>query len=71
MIFRPLDGAGESSLTIRRYLDRAAFKAVQEGYVVVIGDTRKDTVVTILEWTREGKGTGVALAPVTAVMSAK
>ncbi len=68
MIFRRLDGAGESQPVMRRYLDRAAFKAAQEGSVVVIGDTRADTVATILQWTIEGKASGVDLAPVTAVM---
>lgn len=68
VIFRRLDGAGESRPTIRRNLDRAAFKAAQQGSVVVIGDTRKETVVAILEWTLEGKAANMALAPVTAVM---
>jgi len=68
VIFRRLDGEGESKQTIRRYLDRAAFKAAQEGAVVVIGDTRADTVAAILEWTVEGRAATVTLAPVTAVM---
>jgi len=68
VIFRRLDGEGESKSTIRRYLDRAAFKAAQEGQVVVIGDTRADTVAAILEWTLEGKAASVTLAPVTAVL---
>lgn len=71
VVFRRLDGAGESQPVIRRYLDRAAFKAAQEGSVVVIGDTRADTVASILQWTIEGKASGVALAPVTAVMGRK
>lgn len=68
VVFRRLDGAGESQVTIRRYLDRAAFKAAQEGSVVVLGDTRADTVAAILQWAIEGKGATMALAPVTAVM---
>jgi uncharacterized protein len=68
VIFRRLDGEGESIPTIRRYLDRAAFKAAQEGSVVVIGDTREATVAAILEWTVEGRAATVTLAPVTAVM---
>ena len=68
MIFRRLDGEGESIATIRRYLDRAAFKAAQEGVVVVIGDTREATVAAILEWTVEGRAATVTLAPVTAVL---
>jgi polysaccharide deacetylase 2 family uncharacterized protein YibQ len=71
VIFRRLDGEGESQAVMRRYLDRAAFKAAQEGSVVVIGDTRADTVATILQWTIEGKASGVDLAPVTAVMGRK
>ena len=67
-IFRRLDGEGESIPTIRRYLDRAAFKAAQEGAVVVIGDTREATVAAILEWMVEGRAGTVTLAPVTAVM---
>ena len=68
VIFRRLDGEDESKSTIRRYLDRAAFKAAQDGQVVVIGDTRAETVAAILEWTVEGKAATVALAPVTAVL---
>lgn len=68
MIFRRLDAEGEDSPVIRRYLDRAAFKAAQEGRVVVLGDTRPETVTAILEWAIEGRSASVALAPVTAVM---
>ena len=68
VIFRRLDGEGENKATIRRYLDRAAFKAAQEGQVVVIGDTRADTVAAILEWTVEGRASSVTLAPLTAVL---
>jgi hypothetical protein len=67
-IFRRLDGKGEAKDVIRRYLDRAAFKAAQDGAVVVLGDTSADTVAAILEWTVEGKAAGVTLAPLTAVL---
>ncbi|MBC7736496.1 MAG: divergent polysaccharide deacetylase family protein [Candidatus Saccharibacteria bacterium] len=68
VIFRRLDAEDENKSTIRRYLDRAAFKAAQDGLVVVIGDTRAETVASILEWTVEGKASTVTLAPVTAVL---
>ncbi len=70
-LFRLLDGEGESQPTIRRYLDRAAFKAAQEGQVVVMGSTRPETVAAILEWTVEGRAASVALAPITAVLAAQ
>jgi hypothetical protein len=68
VVFRILDAEGESKSTMRRYLDRAAFKAAQEGQVVVIGDTRAETIAAFLEWTIEGKAGTVTLAPVTAVL---
>ncbi len=61
--FRDLDGEGEGAAVIRRYLDRAAFKAAQEGRVTVIGRTRPETVAAILEWTVEGRAATVALGP--------
>lgn len=69
VIFRQLDGAGETGEVIRRYLDRAAFKAAQEGRVVVLGTTRAETIAALLEWTVEGRAASVSLAPVSAVMS--
>ena len=69
-IFRSLDAEGEDTPLIRRYLDRAAFKAAQEGRVVVLGQTRDETVAALLEWTVEGRAASVALAPLTATLIA-
>ncbi len=71
VVFRSLDSAGEAAPVIRRYLDRAAFKAAQDGRVVVAGTTRPETVAAILEWLVEGRADTVALAPVTAAMTAQ
>ncbi len=68
-IFRKLDAEGEAVPVIRRYLDRAAFKAAQEGQVVVIGTLRDETVKAIMEWAVEGRSATVALAPVSALMA--
>lgn len=68
--FRDLDAEGEEAPVIRRYLDRAAFKAAQEGRVTVVGRTRPETIAALLEWSLEGRAGTVALAPVTAVLSA-
>lgn len=70
-IFRSLDDDGEDAPLIRRYLDRAAFKAAQEGKVVVIGAARPETIAALMEWAVEGRSSSVALAPITAVMGAK
>lgn len=68
VIFRDLDAGGEDTPLIRRYLDRAAFKAAQEGRVVVVGTTRPETIAALMEWSIEGKGASVALAPISAVL---
>lgn len=68
VIFRVLDSEGESIPKMRNYLDRAAFKAAQEGKVVVIGRAHPETVAAILQWTVEGRAATVALAPVSAVL---
>ncbi|NUB43721.1 divergent polysaccharide deacetylase family protein [Fertoebacter nigrum] len=68
-VFRTLDAEDEASPAIRRYLDRAAFKAAQEGRVAVIGTTRPETVAALLEWSVEGRASSVALAPASAVLA--
>ncbi len=70
-VFRRLDSEDESAMTIRRYLDRAAFKAAQEGRVAVVGQARQETIAALLEWSIEGRAAAVALAPVTAVMAVR
>lgn len=67
-IFRRIDGEGEDSPVIRRYLDRAAFKAAQEGRVIVIGTLRPETVAGVLEWAIEGRASTVTLAPISAML---
>lgn len=68
-VFRKLDGEGETSELISRYLDRAAYRAVREGRVAVVGDTRPETVQALLEWTLQGRNAQVALAPLTAILA--
>ena len=69
MVFRKLDGKGETTAAIRRALDRAAFKAAQDGRVTVIGQTVPETVAALLEWAVEGRAASVVLAPVSAVLT--
>jgi polysaccharide deacetylase 2 family uncharacterized protein YibQ len=69
VVFRDLDQAGTDSASIRRVLDRAVFKAGQDGRVAVAGTATPETVAALLEWTVEGKAATVALGPVTAVLA--
>lgn len=67
-VFRVIDANQEEAPVIRRYLDRAAFKAAQEGEVIVLGTLRQETLQAILEWAIEGRAATMALAPVSAVL---
>ncbi len=70
-VFRALDAENESATAIRRYLDRAAFKAAQDGRVVVVGKTQPETIAALMEWSLQGRAGGVALAPLTGVLVAR
>ena len=68
LIFRELDAARENSETIKRYLDRAAFRAGQEGTVVMIGRSYPETVTALFAWALEARSQSVSLVPLSAVM---
>ena len=68
-VFRELDAGGETVLTIRRSLDRAAFRGAQEGSVVVLGHSSADTLQALVEWAAEGRAANMALCPISAAMS--
>ncbi len=68
VVFRNLDQGRGDKVAVRRLLDRAVFKADQDGRVSVVGTADPATVAALLEWTVEGKAATVALAPLTAVL---
>ncbi len=70
MVFRQIDAEGEGVPVMRRYLDRAAFKAAQEGQAIVIGTLRAETIAALLEWSIEGRASTVAVAPASALLQA-
>ncbi|MHC0053020.1 divergent polysaccharide deacetylase family protein [Actibacterium sp. D379-3] len=68
LVFRTLDANRETAPTIRRYLDRAAFKATQDGHVIMVGHSYAETVTALFAWALEGKGAEVQMAPVSAIL---
>ena len=68
LIFRRLDGSGESGEQIRRSLDRAAFRARPDEAVILVGTTRQDTLDAIIEWADGNRARSVTLAPVSAAL---
>ncbi|MCF6315909.1 MAG: divergent polysaccharide deacetylase family protein [Marinosulfonomonas sp.] len=71
LIFRELDSDGEKPAVIRRYLDRAAFRAAQEGSVIMLGHTRPETIEALVLWALEDRAASVAMAPVSVVLTAQ
>ena len=67
-VFRDFDSNGQSATVIRRFLDQAAFKAGQEGAVIMLGRLRPDTISALLLWGLQDRASSVALAPVSAVL---
>lgn len=68
-LFRQIDEDRERATVITRYLDRAAFAAGQEGQVIVVGHTYSDTVTALFSWALGSRSEGVALAPLSAVLT--
>jgi len=71
VVSRDLDAAGEGPDEIRRALDRAAFRAQQEGSAVVVLRSRPESISTLFAWALEGRAATVALAPVSATIAAE
>lgn len=64
-----LFGAGDENMgTLSRELDRAAFAAGQKGQFVVALPSTPDAVTALVAWATGPSGSGVSLAPVSAVM---
>lgn len=71
VVFRDIDGARQDPTVMRRFLDQAAFRAGQEGAVVMLGRLRPETISALLLWGLEDRGNRVALAPISAVMKSQ
>ncbi len=71
LVFRDLDGEGQSGSVIRRFLDNAAFRARNEQGVIVVAHTKAETLQALLEWSLGTRAQNVTLAPVSAVLRAQ
>lgn len=69
-LFRDFDSKDQSPTIIRRFLDQAAFKAGQEGSVIMVGRLRADTISALLVWGLQTRVQRVSVAPVSAVLLA-
>ena len=70
-VFRDFDSADQTPTVIRRFLDQAAFRAGQEGGVVMLGRVRPDTISALLLWGLQDRAERVALSPVSRLLKAQ
>ncbi len=68
-IFRDFDGEGQDATVIRRTLDQAAFRARQEGGVVMMGRLRADTITALVLWGLQDRSGTITLVPVSTVLT--
>ena len=68
VIFRDVDGKGQKSGAIRRFLNYGALNAGNEGGVVMVGRLRPDTVTALLLWGLEDRARQITLAPVSQLL---
>lgn len=67
-LLRDFDSEGQSRDVIRRFLDQAAFRAGQDGRVIMVGRLRPDTISALLLWGLQDRIGRVALAPVSVLL---
>lgn len=68
VVFRDFDGNAQTERVIRRFLDQAAFRAGQEGGVVMLGRLRPGTISALAVWGLQDRAERVALVPVSQVL---
>lgn len=67
-ILRDFDGEGQDARTKRRFLDGAAFRARQDGAVVMLGRLTPDTLSSLVLWSLQDRASSVAMVPVSALL---
>ena len=70
-VFRSFDDGSESVAAMKRVLDVGAFRAGQQGSVLLVGHMRPDTIAAITEWALGQRATSVTLAPASALLKAQ
>lgn len=69
VIYRDLDAEDQDASVIRRFLDQAAFRARQDGGVVLVARLRPDTLSALTLWGTANRAGQVTMAPVSAYLT--
>jgi polysaccharide deacetylase 2 family uncharacterized protein YibQ len=67
-ILRDFDGDGQDARTKRRFLDGAAFRARQDGQVIMLGRLTPDTLSALLLWSLQDRAASVSMVPVSTIL---
>jgi len=67
-IYRDLTGRDDNGPVITRALDRAAFKAQQDGRAVVFGRLEPATIEALMSWSLSARAASLTPAPLSAVL---
>lgn len=67
-ILRDFDGEGQDARTKRRFLDGAAFRARQDGAVVMLGRLTPDTLSALVLWGLQDRASSVSMVPVSTLL---
>ncbi|GHA41064.1 hypothetical protein GCM10008927_01680 [Amylibacter ulvae] len=70
-VFRVLDANGEDADAIYNNLNRAVFKANQDGSAIVIASGTATTFDALQSWVQSGKASGVSIVPISAAIRKK
>ncbi|MDB2368984.1 divergent polysaccharide deacetylase family protein [Octadecabacter sp.] len=70
-VYRDLDSDGQDARVIGRFVDQAAFRARQQGGVVLVGRVRPDTISALILWGTVNRDDQVALVPVSQILLAQ
>lgn len=68
IVFRDFDSNQQDATVIRRFMDQAAFRAAQDGQVIMLGRLREETLAALLLWTLQDRASTVAMAPISAAL---
>lgn len=67
-ILRDFDGDGQDARTKRRFLDGGAFRARQDGAVVMLGRLTPDTLSALVLWSLQDRASSVAMVPISTLL---
>ncbi len=68
-VYSSVDSAAGGGDVLRQTLDRAAFRAAQDGRAAVVAPASSATLAALEEWQKTNRGQSVVIAPVSAVMT--